>query len=129
MQPSARERLATAIEAVCNFYVTRFGTPTVFALSLVGLVLWLGLIPVMGFWHWNNTAGLLANSLESTGEWFFAVGTLVIARSIDERQRQQQEAMRHQIEAIATRDRYIELLERSIAEHLGISAGPPEETD
>lgn len=99
---------ARVIERICDWYVERFGTPTVFALSVVGLLFWLSLIPAMGFWHWNNTAGLLVNSLESTGEWFFAVGTLVIARRIDGKSQVQQQATQ---EAIAR----IEALEQRIA--------------
>lgn len=97
------------VDRACDWYCNWFGTETAFAISLILLFAWTVLIPVLGWAHWNSTAGLFGNTLESTGEWFFEIAILVVARRVDQRQRAQQEHMAQQIEH----------MER-ILDHLGV---------
>lgn len=90
-------RLQLLIDRVCEWYCDRFGTETAFAVSLALFVVWITLIPILGYERWNTGPGLLGNTIESTGEWFFAIATLVLARKINQRQREQQEHMARQI--------------------------------
>lgn len=109
-----------SIEAVCDWYCRVFGSPTAFAVSIIGLIVWMAPIPAMGWARWNSSIGLLGNNIESTGEWFFGVATLVIATTLNKRQRADQDAsqereQRQQAQAQAQSDR-IEALERAIRE-------------
>jgi hypothetical protein len=96
--------LARWIEAIATWYDNAFGTPTAFAISLIALVGWLSLIPILGFSHWNSGPGLLGNTLESTGEWFFGLAVLIVGVSTAARQKDIESNQLHQM------DRQVEML-------------------
>lgn len=113
-------RFRRGIEAICDWYCRIFGSDSAFAVSLVLLVVWVAPIPFMGVTRWNATIGLGGNNVESTGEWFFAVATLVVATKMNRRQAAEQQLAREregaqQRSAQEQSDR-IEALERAIRE-------------
>jgi hypothetical protein len=90
--------LARWIEAIATWYDNAFGTPTAFAISLVALAGWLALIPILGFSHWNTGPGLLGNTIESTGEWFFGLAVLIVGVSTAARQKDIESNQLHQMD-------------------------------
>lgn len=135
-------RFRKVIEAVCDWYCKVFGSEAAFAISIVGCILWL--IPLFseGFNRWNSGIGLAGNNVESTGEWFFGVATLVVATRVSNRQRADQERDRAAQEAQQQHNQEqadrIEALDTQISEtlaqevaliqqHLGISGERREE--
>lgn len=131
-----------AIEAVCDWYCRVFGSEAAFGISLLLLVAWLLPIPFMGFSRWNGGIGLAGNNVESTGEWFFGVATLVVASRVSRRQSADQErdraAQTAQQQHNAEQADRIEALERAIVDeqareiallqqHLGVTEERREE--
>ena len=102
------------IERVCQWYCDHFGTEAAFAISVCGLLVWVALIPLLGWTHWNSTVGLFGNTVESTGEWFFAVATLVTARAITTHQRREQERTDALLASIEAQSKRIEALGEEI---------------
>jgi hypothetical protein len=84
-------RFRKVIEAVCDWYCRVFGSEAAFAVSIAVGVLWLLPLFSMGFTRWNSGIGLAGNNVESTGEWFFGVATLVVASRVSSRQSADQE--------------------------------------
>jgi hypothetical protein len=99
MHPDTRP-LARWIEAIAAAYDSAFATPTAFAFSLAALIIWLVLIPFLGFSKWNSGPGLLGNTLESTGEWFFGLAVLIVGVSTATRQQQIESNQLHQMDHI-----------------------------
>lgn len=98
--------LKRIIQAACQWYCDHFGTEMAFAISLLVFVVWVGLVPILGWTQWNSTVGLFGNTVESTGEWFFAVATLVLAGRItlhQSRERARTDALLKQIEEQSAR--------------------------
>lgn len=113
-------RLRKAIEAVCDWYCRVFGSEAAFAISLVACLGWLIPLFSMGFTRWNSSIGLAGNNIESTGEWFFGVATLVVATRVSNRQRADQErdraAQAAQQQHNQEQSDRIEALERAICD-------------
>lgn len=76
-----------------DWYCRIFGTPTAFALSVVALAVWTAFIPILGWAHWNSGPGLFGNTFESTGEWFFGLGTLLVAGAVSRKQWEHEEKL------------------------------------
>lgn len=95
------------VDRVCQWYVEKFGTEVAFAVSVVLLVAWVGLIPLLGYARWNTGPGLTGNTVESTGEWFFAVATLVVASRVSNRQQAMQQHQCEQADRVEEMERRI----------------------
>ena len=109
VQPPGREPLpvhphtkplARWIEAIASWYNNAFGTPTAFAISLVALAGWVALIPILGFSKWNSGPGLLGNTTESTGEWFFGLAVLIVGVTSAARQKDIESNQHHQMDSM-----------------------------
>lgn len=76
-----------------DWYCRIFGTPTAFALSVFALAVWSAFIPILGWARWNSGPGLFGNTFESTGEWFFGLGTLLVAGAVSRKQGSHEEKL------------------------------------
>lgn len=109
------------VQRCADWYCRVFGSPIAFVLSLLAVAAWLALIPFLGFAAWNTGPGLLGNTVESTGEWFFGVGTLLVAGGVAAKQHEHSEALdaaqAARDAADRQRDAVLERLEAIIRHH------------
>lgn len=124
--------LAGWIEKIAAWYTRWFGTPAAFAASLLALAVWVSFVPVLGPARWNAGPGLLGNTIESTGEWFFEVAILITGVTTAVRQREIESNQLHQMDRIeALEERLMQAaaentaLTKAIHEHLGSPQGNP----
>lgn len=110
LHPDTTDAAGGVVYRIADWYARTFGTPTAFAISLVGLAVWVSFIPILGWQRWNAGPGLLGNTFESTGEWFFEVAVLIVGVGVAAKQRVIES---HQLTSMDYQTRILEALARA----------------